>query len=139
MVNLYLPLMDKVPDIPDANLAALMKSMRPILEKAGEEANYTGDRKYFNQLRGFYSQFAQEKNRRWQLKHEGDKIVTKAGKVQRVLDTSAMEEDAEVLAERKKREEEQRQKEEEEKRKKEEEEKKRLEEEAKRQEELVKA
>ena len=65
----------------DEKIGNIIKALKPLIEIAGNEAKYTGDRKYFNQLMGFFRAFMQEKNRRWELSQEGDKIVTKGGKI----------------------------------------------------------
>ena len=113
-----------------------MKSLEDTCNLLGQEARYTGDKKYFNKFYGYLKIVMQEKNRRYQLKAEGKRIVKSVGGVEQVVIPTPEEREA-MEAEKKRQEEEQRQKEEEEKRKKEEEEKKRLEAEAKRKEQLV--
>ena len=65
IIDMYKPLWNKIPDIPDANLIRLIDTMKPLIEKAAYEAKYTGDGTYKRQLMKFFTAFMNEKNARY--------------------------------------------------------------------------
>ena len=128
---------DKIGDMTDEKLDALIGTVKGLMAKAEFEARYTGDYTYFKQLKQHWDRLEKEKQARLDAQASGNKIVKKPGEVPTKVLEPPPKTMAEIEEEKRKAAAEEAKRKMEEERKAKEEREKKLKEEAKRKEALA--